>query len=230
MVRFGSRFFCLTLVCCAAVAHAAPNDPFESFNRKVMDFNDVADRYVLSPAARAYQFVLPAPIERGLHNAFVNLDGPIVIVNQVLQGKPMLALRDTGRFVLNTTVGLVGLIDVATPAGLERHDEDFGQTFARWGIPQGPFLVLPLWGPTTPLFAAGDALGTFAQPIGYIENGYWRYGVRALSLIDTRAQLLETEKLISGDRYVFIRDAYLQRRDYLIKDGNVPDTFLDEEN
>ena len=165
MFLFGRRLLCLILVCSAAVARAAPNDPFESFNRKVMGFNDVAERYVLTPVARAYQFVLPAPVERGLHNAFVNLDGPIVIVNQVLQGKPVLALRDTGRFVLNTTVGLVGLIDVATPIGLDRHVEDFGQTFAVWGIPQGPFLVFPLWGPTTPLFVTGDAIDTIGPPI-----------------------------------------------------------------
>ena len=230
MSLFGRWSVGLFLVCCALTVSAAPNDPFEPLNRKVMAFNDVADRYVLSPVARAYLFVLPTPLERGVHNVFVNLDGPLVAINQLLQGKPGLAAQDTGRFLLNTTVGLVGIFDVASKVGLARHEEDFGQTFALWGVPTGPYIVVPLLGPSTPLFITGDVFAIGTQPLTYLQNPYWRYGLRGVSVIDTRAQLLETEKLISGDRYNFIRDAYLQHREFLIKDGNVRDTFLDEEN
>ena len=226
MLVFGRQILGLLLVFCALAVSAAPNDPYESLNRKVMGFNDVADRWVLAPVARVYH-LLPLPIESRLHNAFVNLDGPVVIINQLLQGKPALALRDTGRFVLNTTVGLVGVFDVAQTVGLPRHDEDFGQTFEVWGIPAGPYIVLPLLGPSTPLYAVGDALETFAKPLSYLDEPLLRYGLRALGVVDKRAQLLEAEGLVSGDRYVFVRDAYLQRREFLVHDGNVPDAFLD---
>jgi len=131
---------------------------------------------------------------------------------------------------MNTTLGLGGLFDPAAGAGLQQHDEDFGQTFAKWGAGSGPFLVLPFLGPSDVRDGLGSAVGIYAQPIRYlIDDERTRYGLAALNFIEIRASLLDAEQLISGDRYAFMRDAYLQRREYLIKDGQVTDEFLDED-
>jgi phospholipid-binding lipoprotein MlaA len=204
-------------------------DPLEGINRPIQAFNDTADRFVLKPAAKGYQKVLPRPIRTGIGNFFQNLTYPVVIVNQLLQGKLGPCVSDTGRFLMNTTLGLGGFFDPASHAGMPAHEEDFGQTFAKWGIGRGPYIVIPLLGPSTVRDGAGMLLNYTVTPTNYITDDTTRYSLLALSVVQARASVLEAEKLISGDRYIFMRDAFLQRRDYLNKDGQVEDEFLDED-
>ncbi len=209
-----------------AVEHAA--DPLQRFNRRTFAFNEFADRVVLRPVASTYRAVMPELAQRGVHNALENLGQPVVAVNQLLQGKLDLAVNDAGRFLLNTTVGLVGLIDVAAQLGLPAHNEDFGQTLGVWGVPQGPFLMLPLLGPSSPTTVAGSVLDMMFKPTTWMDATTARYTIAAVGVVDTRAQLLEADALVTGDRYSFIRDAYVQRRIYLQADGVVDDPFLDD--
>ncbi len=205
-------------------------DPLEGMNRRFQSFNDGADRWVLKPAAKGYNAITPRFIRRSIGNFFVNITYPIVIVNQFLQGKWREGATDTGRFVMNTTVGVGGLFDPATNAGIALHDEDFGQTFAHWGIDSGPYLVLPFLGPSTVRDGIGTGVGFAVQPTRHvIDDEKVVLGLTVLNAIQIRAGLLTAEQLISGDRYLFFRDAFLQRRQYLIKDGQVRDEFLDDE-
>jgi phospholipid-binding lipoprotein MlaA len=210
----------------------APNpDPWQGFNRKIFAFNEFADRWVMKPVAKGYQKVTPSIVRRGIGNFFSNLTYPLVAVNQFLQGKFTLGASDTGRFIVNTTLGIGGLFDPASGAGLQAHDEDFGQTFAKWGIHAGPYLVLPFLGPSTVRDGFGSAVNFYAQPVRYlVDDEKTRYGMTALYFIETRASLLDTEQFIGGDRYIFIRDAYLQRRDFLIHDGQIKDEFLEDDD
>ncbi|HEC12356.1 MAG TPA: VacJ family lipoprotein [Acidiferrobacteraceae bacterium] len=208
-------------------------DPFEKFNRAVFKFNDTADRAVLKPIAKAYVRFAPAPLRKGIRNFFNNVLEPTVVVNDFLQGKARQGINDTWRFVINSTVGIVGLFDVATKVGLEKHNEDFGQTFAKWGMADGPYLVLPFFGPSN----VRDGIGLFpyysyTHPFGYVDNNEIRWGIVVLESIDTRANLLGSEKILMQaalDRYVFIREAYKQRRLNLIHDGNPPLDYLLED-
>ena len=214
----------------AVSAWANEVDPWEGFNRKMMAFNDGADKYVLRPIARGYVAVLPQGPRRGISNFLGNLRSPIIIINQLLQGKFRLGGRDAVRFLTNTTVGVVGLFDPATKWGFEEHDEDFGQTFGRWGIPSGPYLVVPIWGPVTIRSGVGDIANVFAHPIRLVKEPAVGWTLVGLWAVDRRAQLLGTESLLTGDRYLFIRDALLQRQEYLINDGMVEeDPFLDDD-
>lgn len=200
-------------------------DPFESFNRKMYSFNSAIDRAVLKPLAKAYDKVFPDFVQRGVANFFRNLLEPTVVVNDILQGKFKQSAADTGRFLINTTVGVAGLFDVATRVGLPRHQEDFGQTLAVWGAESGPYVVLPFLGPRTVRDSFGLTLDWYTDPITYIDPSETRYGVRALAVIDTRSQLLNASRVLeqaTDDEYLFVREAYLQRRNSLIHDGNVP--------
>ena len=201
-------------------------DPYEDMNRRVQAFNDTADRIVLRPVARGYSTVLPDPIEQMITNFFNNLGEPLVALNQLFQGKLNMATADSGRFLINSTIGVVGLFDVAEQMGLARHEEDIGQTLAVWGVEQGPYIVLPLFGPSS-IRGAFDraAAGSVFAP-RYIDHVPTRNSVYTTWVISQRAGLLSTERLLRGDRYLFMRDAYLQRRDYLINDGVVDDPFL----
>jgi phospholipid-binding lipoprotein MlaA len=211
-------------------AAAGTPDPLQGFNRAMQSFNDTADRWVLKPAAKGYRAVIPELLRRGISNFYDNLTYPLVAVNQFLQGKPGLGFADTGRFVMNSTLGIFGFFDPATDAGLRAHEEDFGQTFATWGMGSGPYLVLPLLGPSTVRDGTGALLNTYLNPTRYItDEERVRYALMGLYVIQARANLLNAEQLISGDRYIFMRDAYLQRREYLNKDGQVQDDFLDED-
>ncbi len=218
----------LTLGGCAQTGKV--KDPLEPANRKIASFNDTVDRWALKPIAEGYVSITPEPIRNGISNFFDNLLYPTVIVNQFLQGKFKTGSQDAGRFLINSTIGVAGFVDIASHMGFERHEEDFGQTFAVWGFSRGPYLVLPLLGPSTVSDGIGKAAGLYTYPPTYIEDDTTRLGVFGLRMIDTRASLLETEKLISGDRYLFVRDAYLQRREYLIRDGETKatDPFLDD--
>lgn len=215
------------LIACASTSTTP--DPYQALNRKVQCFNDGADKYLLKPVAIGYRKVTPDRAERGVGNFFGNLDEPYVALNQLLQGKPRLFFADLARLVVNSTLGVGGLIDVGTRMNLAKHDEDLGQTFGVWGVPTGPYLVLPLLGPSDPRDAVGAIGGFFAFPPRYLDSGAARYGLQGLSLVSGRAELIDNEKLIRGDRYLFVRDAYTQRRDYLVKDGVVDDPFLDDE-
>ncbi len=214
---------------CATVPADAgqdPRDPLESLNRQVFEFNDVVDRAVLKPVAQAYEAVLPEPVRDCLSNAFSNLREPSNAINNLLQGKPVDAMSDTCRFVVNSTIGLLGCFDPARQMGLEKHSEDFGQTLGRWGAGPGPYLVVPILGPST----VRDAIGIYGvEPYldvnFYIENVRVRNSILGTRFVNQRAELLQADDLISGaalDKYSFIRDGYLQRRRNQVYDGTPP--------
>lgn len=206
-----------------AVEDRHPDDPWEGFNRGVFAFNDTLDRAVLKPVARGYRWATPQPVQTGVGNFFSNLGEIRTTLNSLLQGKPGNAGRSTSRFLLNTTVGIAGLWDVATPMGITAEREDFGQTLGVWGVGEGPYLVLPLLGPSTVRDTGGLPLDMVTYPVYYVENDKVRYGLTALRIVDVRAGLLDQEELIQGDRYTFIRDAYLQRRRFEVSDGELGD-------
>ncbi|WP_444921137.1 VacJ family lipoprotein [Microbulbifer sp. CnH-101-G] len=197
-------------------------DPWEGFNRAIFSFNDGADRYVLKPAAVSYRQITPIFMQQGVSNFFSNLGEVTNTFNGVLQGKWGQAGNDAGRLLINTTIGIAGLFDVAKHMGLEKGDgEDFGQTLAVWGVPSGPYLVLPLLGPSTVRDTPAKVVDYYTNPLTYVEHDPTRYTLRATDIIQGRASLLQAESLLQGDRYVLLRDAYLQRRDFLIVDGEV---------
>ncbi|MCW8884909.1 MAG: VacJ family lipoprotein [Motiliproteus sp.] len=204
-------------------------DPWEGFNRAMFSFNDGLDRYVLLPVTKGYRFVMPDMVEKGVNNFFENLGDVSTFINNSLQGKIGYAAQDLARVAFNSTFGLLGFIDVASGMGIEKHDEDFGQTLGYWGVESGPYLVLPLLGPSNVRDGISLIPDYYMDPITYLDEdnaAWWLLGIRA---VDTRSQLLKQEKLISGDRYSFIRDAYLQRREFLVNDGEIGDNF-DEDN
>jgi phospholipid-binding lipoprotein MlaA len=206
------------------------NDPLEAFNRAIFSFNDTADRWLLKPVARGYRAVTPNPIEHGVGRMFNNLGEVLNVVNDVMQGKFRQAGNDSGRFLVNSTVGLAGFFDVAQHWGMPKSDgEDFGQTFGVWGIGQGSYLVLPFLGPSTFRDAPGRALDSFLNPVSFVDHVPTRNELYGANVLSVRAELLEAEKLITGDKYSFVRDVYLQRREYLILDGQVEDDFGDDE-
>lgn len=206
-----------------------PRDPWEGFNRTVFEFNDLADRYVAAPVARTYKKVTPDPVDQGIENVFNNVGEVKNFANDLLQGKPGDALIDFSRFVINTTVGVLGIFDVAGHIGLERQSEDFGQTLARWGVGSGPYLVLPLLGPSTLRDGPAKVPDGYLSPLREVEPVSADIGLMMLDLVQTRAKLLGSEGLISGDRYTFMKDAYMQRREFLINDGELQDSFGDED-
>lgn len=218
----------LALAGCATLPAGArpdPRDRFERFNRSVFALNQTLDKAVARPVAVAYRRITPGPVRTGVANFFVNLGYPTVMVNDLLQGKLKPFARDTGRLVVNTTIGIGGLFDPATRMGLGANDEDLGQTFGRWGIGPGPYLVLPLLGPSTVRDGIGSVGDAFTNPKSYIDEPYVRYGLTALELVSGRAELLDTDSVLneSFDPYAFMRSAYLQRREYLVHDGDVPE-------
>ena len=202
-------------------------DPLIGFNRGIHKFNVTLDTYIMKPVATGYDNVVPEVAKRGVSNFFSNLGDVNVLVNNLLQLKFKNALQDSGRLVVNTTIGIGGLIDVATGMGLEKHDEDFGQTLGYWGVGPGPYVELPLLGSFTVRDAVGYVPDYLLNPVSWIKDDETRYGLIALDAIDTRRSLFAAEDLISGDEYIFIRDAYLQRREYLVNDGVVYDEWDD---
>lgn len=199
-------------------------DPWERYNRTVYQFNDALDQAVLRPTAKGYRAITPDPVEHGIGNFFNNLSYPIVFVNQFLQGDFAEGFLDVGRFLVNSTVGIAGIFDPASEIGLIASNEDFGQTLAVWGVPQGPYFVLPFLGPSS----VRDSVGSYADAqinpaFEYIEEPD-RYYLLGLRIVDLRAQLLDVDSQLrtTYDPYAFMRDAYLQRREYLVNDGRVP--------
>jgi len=203
-------------------------DPWEPVNRVTYKFNDVADTYVLRPIAKGYDWITPTILQKGIHNFFDNILYPVTIVNALLQGKFKQGLADTGRFALNTTLGFGGFLDPATDAGLANNQDDFGQTLGAWGVPEGPYLVVPLFGPRTVRSGVGNLVDIQYAPQFHIFNGSVKTKVNILWIIQLRASLLGIDKEINRafDEYAFVRDAYLQNRRFLLHDGNLPDDDL----
>lgn len=208
-----------------ATQAATEEDPWESVNRPIYKFNDVLDTYALKPLAQGYQFVTPQFLEDGIHNMFRNIGDVGNLANDILQAKPRAAGIDTARLLMNTTLGLAGFFDVGTKMGLQRNDEDFGQTLGYWGMPSGPYVMLPFFGPSTLRDAPSKYVDGYTEPYRYMNDVPARNMALGLDVIDTRASLLSAEKLINGDKYIFIRNAYLQNREFKVKDGQVEDDF-----
>ena len=214
------------MVGCASIpagVQPSPQDPWEPFNRSVFEFNEGLDAYVLKPVVAGYRFVLPEFVRDGIYNFFSNYSDIYTALQNLLQGKPDYAFSDLMRVVVNTTMGLGGLIDLATPGGLEKHKEDWGQTFGVWGIPSGPYVVLPFFGPSN----VRDTFGTAAD----MESDYLfrllpdvalRNSITGLRVVNARNTYYEAGDLLDGaaiDKYSFMRDAYIQRRQYQINEG-----------
>ena len=206
-------------------------DPWIGMNRSLWAFNDGLDRWIFRPVARGSRTITPDLLEEGISNFFDNLQVPQTAMNQLLQGKPKRSLSDVGRFAFNSTFGVLGIFDVSSQLGLPQHDEDFGQTLAVWGVPQGPYFMIPIRGPSTVTYAGGMFVDALTNPIRYISNVRVRNVTYGMYFLDLRKRLLTAEVLISGDEYLFIRDAFLQRRDFLIRDGVFEeDPFMDFED
>lgn len=215
------------LPACATLPPGAkpdPRDPLERFNRSVYVVNDSLDRHIARPVAKTYVKVTPAPVRTGVHNFFSNLYYSKVVINDLLQGKARQFLADTSRLVVNTTVGIGGLFDPAGQLGLSAHDEDFGQTLGKWGMPPGPFLELPILGPSTVRDGLALIVDQYTEPDTYLVHD-WRLqlGLTGGYLLDKRANLLGTDEVLSTsyDPYAFVRNAYLQRRQFQVTDGAV---------
>jgi phospholipid-binding lipoprotein MlaA len=227
MQKVALALFALLLAGCATIPSGKPDprDPWEGFNRASYKFNDALDRAIAKPVAKGYKKVTPRVVRTGVSNFISNLGTITTVVNDVLQGKMKQAGHDSGRFLLNSTIGLAGLFDPASAAGLERNDEDFGQTLGKWGVKSGPYLMLPILGPSTVRDTVARIPDQFTYPVNYLEDDSTRYIIRGVDFLDLRAGLLDLEPQLekSYDKYAFIRNAWLQRREFQVKDGDVGD-------
>ncbi len=218
----------LALQGCASVAASDPRDPWEGVNRKIYRFNESVDEAVVQPVARAYVQVLPSFARTGVHNFMGNLADVWTAVNAALQLKGQAAIESAMRVAINTTLGLYGVLDIATEAGIAKHKEDLGQTLGHWGVQPGPYMVLPLLGPSTLRDTAALPGDLQASPSQYFSDNNTRVGVTLLRGVDTRAGLLKASDAVKGaalDPYSFVRDAWLQKRQYEVYDGNPPVNF-----
>jgi phospholipid-binding lipoprotein MlaA len=223
-----------TLGGCATLPSGKPDpgDRFERVNRSVYSFNRAIDHAVVRPVARAYVKITPAPVRSSISNFFSNLDYPVTIVNDFLQGKLHDGFSDVGRFGVNTVIGIGGLFDPASHWGMEKHNEDFGLTLARWGLQSGPYLMLPILGPSTVRDAPGRVADRFVTPTSYLNNTGVEVGTFVVKGVTTRAGALDMDTLIDSafDPYAFVRNAWLQRREYKVHGGNAPEAVLPEED
>ena len=218
----------LAMTLFSSSVYAEEVDPFEGFNRDMFYLNERLDQYALRPVAVTYTNIMPNPLERGIGNFFSNLSEITNVANDLLQGKFKQAGRDGGRFLINSTIGMAGFFDVAERAGISKSDgEDFGQTLAVWGVGEGPYLMLPLVGPSTLRDAPSKFIDSLTNPLSYSDDVRARNSARALDLLTTRVSLLAVDQIASGDRYLFVRDVYLQRTRYLVNDGAIEDDFGD---
>ena len=204
------------------------NDPFEDFNRKTFEFNEKLDESILKPIAKTYSN-FPPRIKIGVTNFFNNLEDVETSINQLLQGKPKKSINDITRFAINSTIGLAGFIDIASKIGLDRHEEDFGQTLAVWGIGSGPYIMLPGLGPSTLRDTLSRPVSSFSSITFHMTETDVNIALKTIDAIETRERLLDVESLLSGDKYIFVKDAYIQSIKYEIKDGiDVEDEFIDD--
>ena len=222
-----SKFRTLTLAVAATVSLAGcagpnPRDPYESYNRAVFNFNDKVDEYALKPTATVYKNVTPSFVQTGVNNFFGNLADVWTAANNLLQGKVGDGMSDLMRVAFNSTFGLLGVLDIASEAGLQKHKEDFGQTLGSWGVPSGPYLVLPLLGPSTVRDTAALPVDITADPWQYKDPVNVRNTGTVLRVVDQRAALLDASSLLEDaalDRYEFVRDGWMQRRNSQVYDG-----------
>jgi len=223
------NIFVIHLILYLSVSVSADEDPFEDLNRKIWAFNEYLDDNFAKPTAEIYTSITPDFIEVGITNFFRNINELDNAANQLLQGRPLLAVNDFSRFIINSTIGMAGFFDVGSALGLERHDEDFGQTLGVWGVDSGPFLMIPIYGPSTPRSLAGMSVSSVLSGTFAIEETDVRIAVTALDALETRARYLEVETLIIGDRYSFIRDSYMQYQEFESSNGeDQSDEFVDD--
>lgn len=232
MLRHLGAVVSMAVLAGCATTSNDPRDPIEPVNRVVFEFNEQVDRFAIKPVAQGYNFIMPEMLRIGVRNFFANLRDPWIGANNLMQGKVEEGLSDLFRFIANSTFGVAGLFDIASDMGMEKHNEDFGQTLGRWGLESGWYLVLPILGPST----VRDGTGLIADAYAYLPwriptdaewSNYvaWRNGLSILDAVNIRANLLGSSDLLEQaalDRYVFVRDAYLQRRRSLVYDGNPP--------
>jgi phospholipid-binding lipoprotein MlaA len=205
------------------------DDPFEDLNRDIFIFNEKLDEKLLKPAALTYRKVTPQFARTGVTNFFNNLEEIDTTINQVLQGEIKYAFNDASRFVINSTIGLLGLIDVASKMGLERHEEDFGQTLGVWGFNSGPYIMIPFLGPSNPRDLLSRPISSFLSGTFAMEDNDVKLTLIGIDALETRERLLDAETLIIGDKYIFVKDAYVQSREYEINNGSTEnDEFLDD--
>ena len=205
------------------------NDPFEDLNRDIFIFNEKLDEKLLKPAALTYRKVTPQFARTGVTNFFNNLEEIDTTINQVLQGEIKYAFNDASRFVINSTIGLLGLIDVASKMGLQRHEEDFGQTLGVWGFNSGPYIMIPFLGPSNPRDLLSRPISSFLSGTFAMEDNDVKLTLIGIDALETRERLLDAETLIIGDKYIFVKDAYVQSREYEINNGSTEDDeFLDD--
>jgi len=205
------------------------HDPFEDFNRITFNINDSLDNKIAKPVAVVYGDITPQFIQNRITRFFKNLAEIDTFINQALQGKPKLAINDFGRFAINSSIGLFGFFDVATKMGLEAHEEDFGQTLGVWGVPDGPYLMLPIIGPSNARDIMSRPISSFLSGTFAMTDTDVKLTLTALDALETRERYLDFEAMITGDRYTFVKDAYVQSRDYEIFDGEMTeDDFLED--
>jgi phospholipid-binding lipoprotein MlaA len=236
MPQLGCLVLLASLGGCATTAKD-PQDPWEGWNRGTQQFNDNLDTYAMKPVAKGYQWIMPSFADRGVTNFFSNIKDIGVTINDLLQFKISQTGQDGARFIVNSIAGIGGLVDVADMIDLPKHNEDFDQTMGVWGVPTGPYLVLPFFGPSSPRGVGGLIGDAAMNPISYLDSGVITSSLFGLNAIDLRADNLSAEKIASEasfDRYSFFKSAYLQQREYLVHDGNLPEgegaNLLDEED
>jgi len=231
LLRASTLTSVMLLTACATTSREdGVNDPLEGYNRAMHSFNSSLDRNVIRPVAKGYDTVVPTGISQGVSNFFSNLNDITVIINDLLQFKFGQALDDTGRFALNTTVGFAGILDVATMAGHNKNNEDFGQTLGAWGFDTGPYLVLPFFGPRNFRDSFGLVGDMYTDPVNHLDDAGARNGLIALRVIDARANNLNIKNVLdeaSIDEYSYVRNAYLQHRENLVYDGKPPEDDFD---
>ncbi len=227
--KLTTHFGCLVLLAmlagCATMAKD-PQDPLEGWNRGVQTFNDKLDDYAMKPVAKGYQWITPSFVNRGVTNFFSNINDIGVTLNDLMQFKIAQTGQDGSRFIVNTIAGVAGFVDVAEMIDLPKHNEDFDQTMGVWGVPSGPYLVLPFFGPSSPRGVGGLIGDAAMNPISYLDSGIITGGLFAVNAVDQRADNLSTERIATEaavDRYAFFKSAYFQQREYLINDGNMPE-------
>lgn len=227
----------LQLVACATIPEGeirSPRDPWESMNRTTFEFNEKLDRFVMKPAAQGYSFIVPELVRDGISNMISNVLDVPTAVNDLLQGKPQDSVDDLSRVLINTTMGIGGIFDVATAGGMEKRREDFGQTFATWGIESGPYLVLPVFGASTVRDTVGLGVDIMTDPLfQLIKNRPLNLSITAIRFIDVRTKYLDGGDLLDQivlDKYTFTRDTYFQRRRSLIKDGGDEPSYIYDSN
>ncbi len=234
-IRIALLVACLAwLAGCATLppdTQRSPRDPWERVNRTTYKFNDGLDRAIVKPVAKGYVKVTPQPVRTGVTNFFDNLETPITMVNDLLQGQVKAFFNDTARLVLNSTLGIGGLFDPATRAGLDKNDRDFGQTLGVWGVKSGPYVVLPVLGPSDVRDAIGRGADDFANPRHYIKNNWVAWSMWGVRGVDNRSRLLYADTLVQSayDPYAFVRNAYLQHRDFKVSGGQSTQNQDDQE-